>query len=150
MPLAMIDGIRRRLGKTATNGSWASDQQLNPEIEEDAGVQKDTTVSVVLAHAPGRYAPDNGSTPDHYKSLVQTAIENGGRLGDHSISVPWLRMILAGLESKQIELRTMWYGIEPGETERGSVVETTSYEHLFRSSPVASRGSRWTGGPPPS
>jgi hypothetical protein len=145
----MIDGIRRRLGKTATDGSWESDQELNPEIEEDTGLPTDTTVSVVLAYTSGRYAPDNASTPDRYKSLVQTAIENGGRLGDHSISVPWLRMILAGLESKQIELKAMWYGIDPGETERGSVGdETRSYEDVFRSGRDAPGGSMWTDNPP--
>lgn len=130
MALAMIDGIRRRFGKTTAGGTWDFDQELKPDTE-DTGLPTDASTSTA-PYASGRYAPDNDSTPDYYKSLVQTAIENGGRHGDHSISIPWLRMILAGLESKKIELRMMWYGVEAGESEEEG--EIPSYEHLFRSS----------------
>lgn len=136
----MIDGIRRRFGKTTANDSWDSDQDLKPEIEEDTGLSTDTAVSALLAYASGRYAPDNATTPDYYKSLVQTAIENGGRHGDHSISIPWLRMILAGLESKQIEPSMMWYGIEARETEGEAIGGVPSYEDLFQSSREAREG----------
>jgi len=136
--LAMIDGIRRKLGKTAANDLWDSDHELEPEIEEEAGLATDAAVSVVLAYPSGRYSPDNASTPDYYKSLVQTAIGNGGKHGDHRISVPWLRMILAGLESKRIEPRMMWEGVEPGETEGEAPRGIPTYEDLFQPSPGAS------------
>ena len=93
--------------------------------------------------ASGQYAPDDTSAPDYYESLVRTAIENGGRHGYHRISIPWLRMILAGLESKQIEPEVMWYGIETGETRREGAPAIPAYEDLFQSSRDASGG--WLG-----
>jgi len=140
--LRMIDGIRRRLGKTTAGESWDSDKELKPEIEEDTGLSTDVAVSTVLTYPSGRYAPDNASTPDYYKSIVQTAIENGGRHGNHSISIPWLRMILAGLESKRIERETFWYGIEAGETEGEAISGIPSFEDLFQSSRDTRVGSR--------
>lgn len=126
----MINGIRRRLGKTTAGDPWDSDRELNPEME-GAGLSTDASVSVVLAYPSGRYSPDNANTPDYYKSLVQTAIRNGGRHGDHRISIPWLRMILAGLESKRIEPSMMWEGIESGETKGEGPRGIPSYEDLF-------------------
>ena len=129
----MIDGIRRRFGKTTSGGSWASDQELKPEIGEEGELATDASVSVVVAYPMGRYSPEDARTPDYYKSLVQTAIENGGRHGGQSIPVPWLRMILAGFELKQIEPSMMWYGIEPGEAEREAMDGVPPYEVLFQS-----------------
>jgi len=129
----MIDGTRRRLGKTATGDSRGAHEGLKPEIEDDAGLPEGTAVLEAVTRMSGQYAPDNSSAPDYYKSLVRTAIENGGRHGYHGISVPWLRMILAGLESKQIEPEVMWYGIEPGEMRRDHLPVIPPYEDLFRS-----------------
>ena len=134
--MAMIDGIRRRLGKTATTDPWDADRELEPENEEEAGLVTDAAVSVVLAYPSGHYSPDD-ATHDYYKNLVRTAISNGGKHGDRSISIPWLRMILAGLELKQIEANMMWEGIEPGETEGEARKGIPSYEDLFQSSPGA-------------
>jgi len=131
---AMIDGIRRRLGKTAAGDPWSTDEGLKPETEENAELSGGTAALESTAQASGQYAPEDAGTPDYYKSLVRTAIMNGGRHGDHSISVPWLRMILAGLESKQIEPETMWYGIEADEVGREPTPEIPPYEDLFRSS----------------
>jgi hypothetical protein len=131
--MAMINGIRRKLGETTASGSWDSDQELKPETEEDGGPRTDAPVSLVAAYGSGRYVPEDAGTSDYYKSLVQTAIENGGRYGGHSISVPWLRMILAGLESKQLEPNMMWHGIEAGKTEREAIDGVPSYEDLFES-----------------
>ena len=125
----MIDGIRRRFGKETEGGSWNSDLEQEPEIGEDAAV------SVVLAYSSGRYSPDNASAADHYKRLVQTAIRNGGRYGGHQISIPWLRMILAGLESERIDPSVMWQGVESGETEGDAPKGIPSYEDLFQSGP---------------
>ena len=129
----MIGGITRRLGRGAVGGLWGTDDELNPEIKEDAEPLGDIAVLVSPTQAMGKYAPDDHSTPDYYKSLVRTAIKNGGRHGGHSISIPWLRMILAGLESKQIELEMMWYGTEAGEIEGAPMGEIPSYEDLFQS-----------------
>jgi len=129
----MIDGIRRRLGKATAGEAWGTDEELEPEIEEVAEPQGDIAVLVTAAQATGQYAPDDPSTPDYYESLVRTAIDNGGRHGDHSISIPWLRMILAGLELKRIEPEMMWYGIESGEAGREPISEIPPYEDLFQS-----------------
>jgi len=130
----MMDGIRRRLGKTAAGDSWSVDEGLKPEIENNAKLSGETEVSDAPIQASGQYAPDDPSTPDYYKSLVRTAIKNGGRHGDHTIPIPWLRMILAGLESKQIKPETMWYGIEAGEIGREPMPEIPPYEDFFQSS----------------
>jgi hypothetical protein len=130
---AMIDGIKQRLGNTAGWDPWDADEGLNRETEENAELPGDTAVLEAATQASGQYAPDDPSTPDYYKSLVQTAIENGGRHGDHSISIPWLRMILAGLESKRIEPETMWYGVEAGEIRGEPTPEMPPYEDIFLS-----------------
>ena len=129
----MIDGIRRRLGKEAVGDLWGADEELKPEMEESTLLPGDAAVFVPATQATGQYAPDNPDTRDYYKSLVRTAIENGGRHGDHSIPIPWLRMILAGLESKKIEPETVWYGIEGGEARTESMPEIPPYEDLFQS-----------------
>jgi hypothetical protein len=126
----MINGIRRRLG----NASAADlDLGLKPEIDVNAEPSRERKVLQAAATASGHYIPDDPGTPDYYKNLVRTAIENGGRHGYHSISIPWLRMILAGLESKQIEPEMMWYGIEAGEIRREQTPAVPSYENLFQS-----------------
>ena len=130
----MIDGIRRRLGKADAGGQWDANAGLNPEMRARAELPGDTAVLESANQASGRYSPDDHNAPDYYRSLVQTAIDNGGRHGYHSISIPWLRMILAGLESKQIEPEMMWYGIEAGETKREPLPEIPRYEDLFQPS----------------
>ena len=127
----MIYGIRRRLRKTSTSDSRDPDQELEPETAENAILPVDGEANSVLAYASGLYVPGRTSTPDYYRTLVRTAIENGGRHGDHSISVPWLRMILAGLESKRIEPKMIWYGMETGGIEGDSTGDIPSYEDIF-------------------
>jgi hypothetical protein len=128
----VIDGIRRKLGKAAASDPWGADEELEPEIAEDAAPPGGIAGFVTVSGATGKYVPDDPSAPDYYKSLVRTALENGGRHGLQSISIPWLRMILAGLESKQIDPEMMWYGMEAGETRREPMPEIPPYEDLFQ------------------
>jgi len=130
----LIGGIMRRLGNTAAEDPWGADEGLKPEIGDNAVLPRGSGVLGEATRVSGQYAPDDPSTPDYYKSLVRTAIENGGRHGYQSISIPWLRMILAGLESRQMEPETMWYGIEAGEVRREPMPEIPPYEEVFRSS----------------
>ncbi len=129
----MIDGIRRRLGKSAEKDPWDADQELKPELEENTELPTDTAVLVAATHAVGRFSPSDVNARDHYKSLVITAIQNGGKYGSHRIPVPWLRMILAGLEYKHIEPEMMWYGVEAGASGSELLPEIPSYEDLFPS-----------------
>jgi len=130
----MIDGIRRKLGKSAAGEAWRADEELAPATEDIAELTGDIKVSSGTTEASGRYFPDNPGAPDYYKTLVQTAIDHGGRLGYHSMSIPWLRMILAGLESKQIEPEMMWYGIDSRQARGEGLPEIPAYEDLFHSS----------------
>jgi hypothetical protein len=129
----MIDALRRRFRKSIDKDPWNANQGLKPEFEENVELRTDTAPSVATPHASGKFSPLNENTPDYYKSLVATAIQNGGRLGDHQIPIPWLRMILAGLELKHIEPEMMWYGVESGSSSRGHSPGIPSYNVLFPS-----------------
>jgi hypothetical protein len=108
----MIDGIRRRFTKSAGKDHWDAEEEFETQIDEASEVPTETAVLV----APTQLAPPTTTidvdTSDYYKKVVRTAIENGGRYGDHQISIPWLRMILGGLESKPIDPESIWYGTE--------------------------------------
>lgn len=129
----MIDGIRRRLGKPVGKDSWSSDQELRPETGLVTELSSDASVLVASTEGVGHYAPADANTPDYYKSLVQTAIENGGRYGGHHISIPWLRMTLAGLEFKRVEPEMMWDGFEPGAVADEHPSRFPSYDAVFPS-----------------
>ena len=126
----MIDGIRRRLVKSIDRDPWDAGQALAPEVGETNELPTDTAVLVAATQATGVYIPAGADAPDYYKSIVSSAIDNGGRYGDHQIPVPWLRMILAGLEMKRIEPEAMWYGVEAGSAS-GPLPDVPSYEDLF-------------------
>lgn len=127
----MIDGIRRRLSKSVETESWNTDQELEPETEEPTEVPTDTAVILAASQRTPGFSPGNGNLMDYYKSLMKTAIENGGKYGEHEIPIPWLRMILAGLESRYIDPETMWY--EVGEGSVSQLPEAPRYEDVFPS-----------------
>ncbi len=107
----MIDGIRRRL-KSGDSETWDLDEELHPEVEESSDIPTDTAVLVAATEVAPSSSPSEINTGDYYKSLVKTAIDNGGKYGDHRIPIPWLRMVLAGLEWKRVDPESMWYGFE--------------------------------------
>jgi hypothetical protein len=129
----MIDGIRRRLRGSTTVDQWDADRFLNPEREETTVLPTAAPVMVVANRGSGYYAPDDASTPDYFKSIVRTALENGGKYGGHRIPVPWLRMILAGLESRHIDPEMLWYMTEPWDGAGESLDGIPSYSDLFPS-----------------
>lgn len=141
----MIDGIRRRFGKSIDGDPWDAGRELTPEMVETVRFPTDATVLVAATHARGEYIPAGADAPDYYKSLVSAAIENGGKYGDHQMSIPWLRMILAGLDQRFIEPETMWYGVEAGGP-GGPLPEIPSYEDLFpgNGETPTPRGAAWT------
>jgi hypothetical protein len=127
----MIGMIRRRL-KAADSDSWDANQALGPEAEPQTELRTDTAVLLAAARAAPGYSPGSGTLTDYYKGIVNTAIQNKGRYGDHWIPVPWLRMILAGLESRQIDPGTMWYEAD-FEGPADSPSEAPAYKELFPS-----------------
>jgi len=131
LPHAMIDGIRRRLGKPVDRSLWDTEQELRPERSTVSDLHADATVLVATTRGAGQFVPE-GST-DYCKTLVSSAIENGGKLGGHQIPVPWLRMILAGLELRQVEPGMMWNADEVGNPASSSVAEGQSFDDLFPS-----------------
>lgn len=105
----MIGTIRRRLANSAGDGLWDADQEFGPEARESSELHASATVLLATPQAAPGYAPGDESLANYYKGIVRTAIENRGRYGDHWIPVPWLRMILAGLESRPVDPDLLWF-----------------------------------------
>ncbi len=129
----MIGGIRRKFGRSIEKDPWDANQDFRPVKEESSELPTDTAVLVAASDAVGRFSPGDVNSQDYYKSVVIDAIRNGGKHGDHQIPVPWLRMILAGLEYRRIEPEMMWYGAEAENPAGESLPEIPSYEDLFPS-----------------
>lgn len=134
----MIGAIRRRIANSAREGIWNADQAFKPEdVESEEPHTNAAPLLVAPPTAPG-YLPGDESLADYYKGIVRTAIENRGRYGDHWIPVPWLRMILAGLESRHVDPDLLWY---EADIESAGIpsAEVPSYEELFpaESDPLA-------------
>ena len=126
----MIGAIRRKFANSLEEGVWDADQELRQEVGESSELQTDTAVLHAAAQtAPGHFRGDE-SLVDYYKGIVRTAIENRGRYGGHWIPVPWLRMILAGLESRHVDPDLLWY---EADIESAGIpsAEVPSYEELF-------------------
>ena len=135
----MIGAIRRKFANSLEEGVWDADQELRQEVGESSELQTDTAVFHAAAQTTPGYFRGDESLADYYKGIVRTAIENRGRYGDHWIPVPWLMMILAGLESRHVDPDLMWY-----ETDSAGPATLRaagpSYEDLFpsESDPAAS------------
>jgi hypothetical protein len=109
---------------------WDANQDFGPEVETESPSDGDGhLVDAPAAHQTGS---NEISAADYYKTLLREAIEHGGRHGDHQMSVPWLRMILAGIEFKRIDPETIWYGVEEYAAE-ASLGEAPAYDDLFPS-----------------
>jgi hypothetical protein len=129
----MIDGIRRRFTRSIEKDPWSTVQEFEPAVEEASGLQTDTAVLLAAAQTTSGFYPGDVDPADYYISIVKTAIGNGGRYGDHQIPVPWLRMILAGLESRYVEADALWYEAD-AESPVNRIPEIPPYEDLFPSS----------------
>ncbi len=139
----MIDGIRRKFAKSIDKDPWDTEQELQPEVEvEDAETSElptDTAV-ILAAQIPPSSGTNDVDSGEYYKNIVKTAIHNGGKYGRHHIPIPWLRMILAGLEWRQIEPEMMWYGWDVAGSGDEDLPEIPSYRDLFPSEPDAPTG----------
>ena len=126
----MIGGIRRRL-RYMERDPWDANQDFGLEAEDDSPTDGEATF---LETGETNLSDSNEvNAAEYYKMLVRAAIEHGGRHGDHQISVPWLRMILAGLEFRRIDPEMMWHGVEGGASDDAPMAEIPSYDDLFPS-----------------
>lgn len=127
----MIGAIRRRFENPVERDPWATDLEFAPEAEESTELATDATAFLATRTAAPGFYPGDSDPADYYRGVVKTALANGGMYGDHRIPIPWLRMILAGLESRPMDPNTMWYEIDAGET--GVLADIPSYADLFPS-----------------
>jgi hypothetical protein len=137
IPHAMIDGIRRRFAESIDKDPWDTELELEPEVEaeetEVSAIPTDTAVILAATRMSTPSASNDFDSGEYYKSIVKTAIQNGGKYGEHQIPVPWLRMILAGLEWRHVDPEMMWYGVEAGDSGSEGLPEIPSYSDLFPS-----------------
>ena len=125
----MIGAIRRRFARSTEEDVWDTDQALNPKTGESSALHAGAPgIHPGVQAAPG-YFPGDQSLTDYYTDIVRTAIENGGRYRNHLIPVPWLRMILTGLESGRVDPDLLWYEAD-GEGHH-SHPGIPSYDDLF-------------------
>lgn len=124
----MISGIRRRFVNSVDGDPWDANLELRPE--ETPNLSAETAVILSAKNAPPGFYPGDGDPADYYRGVVKTALENGGRYGDHRIALPWLRMILAGLESRPVDPDMMWYEIDVDE-QGGVLPEIPPYKDVF-------------------
>ncbi len=127
----MIDAIKRRLTKPERD-PWDANQELEPEVEDTSELPTDTAVLLAATRSTSTFSPSDWNLADYYKGIIRTALDNGGKYGDHEISIPWLRMILAGLENRPIEPEMLWY-MAGQEDSTGITPGIPSYDALFPS-----------------
>lgn len=125
----MIGAIRRRLTRSVEEDVWDTDRVLNPNAGESSALHAGAPGVHPAAQAALGCFPGDQSLTDYYTDIVRTAIENGGRYQDHLIPVPWLRMILAGLESRRVDPDLLWYEAD-GEGHHPHP-DLPSYDDLF-------------------
>ena len=138
----MIDGIRRRFAKSAGKDPWDAEEEFETQVDEASEVPTETAGLVASTQLAPLVTTNDVDTTDYHKKVVRTAIENGGRYGDHQISIPWLRMILGGLESKPIDPESMWSRTETSNLAEAPLPEIPSYSYLFPSDRDISQGQR--------
>ncbi len=132
----MMGEIRRKLTSFDDESLWDANLDLQPEVEERAELSIDSAELLSASRATGEFSP-NSKTSDYYAGVVRAAIAQGGRYGDHHISLPWLRKILAGLEWRNVEPETLWEGVD-GLGPSVPNAKIPVYDELFPSGPEPS------------
>ena len=111
IPHAMMGEIRRKLKSMDDDRLWDADKDLQPEVDATTELPTDSRDMPPASRLLGEFSPSS-NTSDYYAGVVRAAIAQGGRYGDHQISIPWLRKILAGLEWRNVEPETLWEGVD--------------------------------------
>ena len=98
---------------SAGSSDWDVNQLLEPETEADFESLQMESTEVQTPSELRSESPE--SNTDYYVNLVKASIAHDGRLGSHTIPIPWLRMTLAGLEGRLTRVEDMWNGPRSGE-----------------------------------
>jgi len=132
----MMGEIRRKLKSIDEDSLWDADMDLQPEVEATTELPTDNADLLSDSRVTGEFSP-NTNMSDYYAGVVRAAIAQGGRYGDHRISIAWLRKILAGLEWRNVEPETLWEGVDGlGPTVPNAKIPV--YDELFPSGPEPS------------
>ncbi|HEY6283671.1 MAG TPA: hypothetical protein VIW22_07080 [Nitrososphaerales archaeon] len=107
----MMGEIRRKLKSIDDDRLWDADMDLQPEVEAATELPTSIQHTPSTSRVTGEFSP-NTNMSDYHAGVVRAAIAQGGRYGDHQISIPWLRKILAGLEWRNVEPETLWEGVD--------------------------------------
>ena len=119
-----MDSLRRRLLKTTMSDTWATDLALEPEISEVSELHLADTV--LLAEVHPHPQSNDVDLKEYYRGVVAAAISQGGNYQGQRISIPWLRMTLAGLEMRPMPPEMMWE-----EEMEGANSDLPGYDELF-------------------
>lgn len=126
----MIGSIRRRFAGSTNADLWDVKQWLRPEPDSAPEFRE---ASVDPFHGTTGFGPSGATMKDYYRRLVETAITQQGWYGGMCISVPWLRMTLAGLDSKAFAPEMMWEDIEEKGLDGARAPGVPSYDAIFES-----------------
>jgi hypothetical protein len=127
----MMGSIRRKFTKAESKDPWGTDSELESEGAE-VEVAADSSVLLSTKAAPSTSPSNDVDMKGFYKALITTAIQHGGKYQGMEISIPWLRMTLAGLEMRPIPPEMMWEGIHVG-----IFADLPEYDKLFPSEKAA-------------
>ncbi len=122
-----MDSLKRRFSKNGGRDPWATDLSLEPEISEVSELRLDNTALLAATKVHSHPTSNVVDLRDYYRGVILAAIEHGGDYHGQQISIPWLRMTLAGLEMRPIPPEMMWEG------EQAAEAELPDYHNLFPS-----------------
>ena len=128
----MISGIKRMFGGSEEEGH-TFEKRVHREpvaVEPPSGQMED----LPSTERRGYFVPYDADVVQRQLDMVRAAIAQGGRFGDHEIPVPWLRMMLAGLEGRSIDQDAAWEGIA-APPRKDPVEESPTYQELFSRRP---------------
>lgn len=104
----MMDSLRRRLSKPGARDRWDVDAHLQ-DSHEVSELPAENTVLLAKAFHP---VSNDVDAKEYYRNIIRAAIQHGGVYQGQEISIPWLRMTLAGLEMRPIPPEEMWEGVQ--------------------------------------
>ena len=117
-----MESLRRRFKSTAKD-PWATNLRFDPEMIE---VSELPAASSVLLTARPHPSSNDVDMRDYYMGIIHVALEHGGSYHGQQISIPWLKMTLAGLEMRPVPAEMMWEGEEDA-----AATDLPGYEVLF-------------------